>query len=81
MERPHEVGKIREADIESHIGNRTTLVGEQSRRVAEARTDEVLVRGHSENAGEHAQEVEAAETDFPRSSIEIDRFVRVRIDP
>ena len=57
------------------------VVGEQARGAAQARADQVLVRRHAEHLGEEPQEVEGAEPGLARRALEVDRLVRVRVDP
>jgi hypothetical protein len=81
MEGAHEVGQVAEPDIERHLGDRPRIVGQQARCPAEPGANQVLVRGHAQDPCEESQEMKRAEPELPGYGLEIDRLVRVRVDP
>src|SRR4029077_7570328 len=81
MKRAHEVGEIGEPDIERDIGDGASVVGQQPRRMAQPGANQILVWCHAENLGEQPQKVKRAETRLPRGALEIDRLMRMRVDP
>src|SRR6266487_1923528 len=60
LERALEVRQVAEPDREGDVRDRAGAVGEQACRVAQPRSDQVLVRGHAQGPREQAQEVERA---------------------
>jgi hypothetical protein len=77
MKRADEVGEVAEADVVSDVGDRSGVVGEEARGVAETRTHEVLVWRDAEHVSEEPQEVKGAEAGFLGRAFEIDRLVAV----
>src|SRR3984893_17602150 len=49
VEGAHEVGEIAEADVIGDIGDGPLVVGQEARRGAEPRADQILVRGHAQH--------------------------------
>src|SRR6516164_3721667 len=81
MERAHEVREIAESNFERHVCDRLRAICQELRRVSQPRTDQVLVRGHTENACKEAQEVKGADSGLPCYGFEIDWLVRVPVHP
>ena len=79
--RAYEVRQVAEADVVRDVGDRPGIFRQQTGRVTQSATDQVLVRRDTENRGEEAQEVKPAEANLARGSLQIDRLVRVRIQP
>ena len=57
------------------------VVRQQARGAAQARAHQILVRRHAEHAREEAQEVERAEPGLAGRGGQVDRLVRVRVEP
>src|SRR5262249_904948 len=81
VEGAHEVREVTESDVERDVRDRAFVAGQEARGVAEAAADQILVRRHADDVGEDSQEVERAEPGLARHCFEIERLVRVRIDP
>ena len=81
MEGAHEVREVAEPDVEGDVGDRARVLGQQARRVAQAGAHQILVRRHAEHLREEPQEVERAEPGLRGRALEVDRLVRVRVDP
>src|ERR1044071_5240955 len=79
-ERPIEVGDVAKAGIERDIDDLSGLRNESRRRVAQPRTEHVLVRRYTGQPLECAEEVVGTETAFLRQVAECELRVWVAID-
>src|SRR5262249_2047130 len=69
------------AYVERDVCDRDCTVGEQLRSAAQASADQILMRGHSDYPGEQPQEMKRAEPRFPGNLLQIERLLRVCVDP
>ena len=81
MEGADEVGEVAEADVIGDVGDRDVVVGEQPRRMPQPRAHQILMRGDAEHVCEQPQEMERADFSGRGGLFQIDREVRMRIDP
>ncbi len=81
MECAYEIGEITEPDVERDIGDRTATLGQQTGRMAQSGTDQILVRRYPEHPREQPQKVEGAEPDLARRTFQVKGFVRMLVNP
>ena len=81
MERADKVGQIGKSDVERNIGDRTVFVDQQPRRPTQPRAYQILMRRHPEHLREQPQKVEWAKPGGASNAVEIERLVRVLIEP
>jgi hypothetical protein len=81
MECANEIGQIAKSDIVGDVGNRSRIVSEQPRSPAQSGAHQVLVRGYTQDPSEESKEVKRAEAELLGCAFEIDRLMRVGIDP
>src|SRR5437762_2788257 len=60
---------------------RPIALGEQTRGTAQPRAHEILMRRDADHAREQPQEMKSAQTGGRGYPCEVDRFVRMRVDP
>jgi hypothetical protein len=81
VEGAHEIRQIAEADIECDIADRPIVGRESAGGAAQARTQQVLMRRHADDARKQSQEMKGTQPRLTRGTVEIDGLVRVRIEP
>ena len=81
VERAHEIGEIAEADVIGDVGDRTVVIGQPPRRMAQPRAHQILVRRDAERVREQPQEMERADAGLGGCVLQVDRLVRMGIDP
>ena len=81
MEGAHEVRQVGKADIECDIADRPIVGRESAGGAAQARTQQVLMRRHADDARKQSQEMKGTQPRLTRGTVEIDGLVRVRIEP
>src|SRR5262249_62013330 len=62
MERPHEIRQIAEPDVVGDVGDGLIAAGQEARRAAQARPEQVLMRRDADDRGEKGREREGAIT-------------------
>src|SRR5207342_537841 len=75
MEAAREIRQIGEAGVERDGGDRTSVIGEHARGMAQARAQQVLVRRHPDHAREQAQEVPRTQAGLFRRRLQVDVLV------
>src|SRR6185295_18286912 len=81
MEAADEVRQVAEAALVGDVADRPAIVGQHARRAPQPRAHQILMRCHTEDAREEAQEVKWAQACLPRGLLQIDRRLRIAIDP
>src|SRR6516162_11182116 len=80
-ERAHEVRQVSETHLVGDGADRQCALRQQFRRTPQTRAHQVLVGCHAGHPGEEAQEVKGADAAPTRHLPEIERLVRVCIEP
>ena len=81
MEGAHKIGKVAEPDRKGDIGDRIRAVGQQASGAAQSGAHQILMRRHPEHPREQPQKMEGAEPGLLRRTIEVDRLMRIGVDP
>jgi hypothetical protein len=81
MKRAYEIRQVGKADIQCDIADRPIVRRQRPRGAAEPRPHEVLMRRHTDDAGEQAQEMKRTQAGLPRCPLEVDRLVCIRVEP
>src|SRR5262245_34846458 len=81
VEGAHKIGQIAEAHLVGDLRDRPALVREQPRGSAQARAHQILVWRYAEHPGEQPQEVERADPGLAGRVSEVDRLMRICVEP